>query len=229
MCTPLSCNSPTHKAYAHLYRTFISETTNNRFVQTVSESVSKDLPEYYQDLASADEHSANNQRGSSASEPSPLPETQKPRRYRTDAFQCTLPDDTWTDQSTHTLIGPTRDGLTHRISITTVEDVGIDDPSVFAQHEREQLEAQLDGCRLLMDDPITLACGHPAHRGIYVWYPAPDRKRYHEQLYTIHDNTGYVLSAGFTPTTRKQLGPEVERVMRSFRPVDTERRNWPAA
>ena len=191
--------------------------------------MSTDLPEYYQDLASADDQPDDNRRDASTpSMASPRPETREPRTYRADAFRCTLPNDTWTDRSTHTLTGPTLDGRTHRISITTIEDVEVEDASVLARDEREKLKAQLDECRLLMDDPIALACGHPAHRAIYVWCPDDDRKLYLEQLYTIYDNTGYVLTAGFTPETRKPLGPKVERIMRSFRPVDAECRTWPA-
>lgn len=190
--------------------------------------MSTDLPEYYQDLASADDQPADNQDASAASESSPRPETDEPHTYRADAFQCTLPNAAWTDRSAHTLTGPTHDGLTHSISITAIEDVEVEEASVLAQNEREKLKAQLDGCRLLMDNPIALACGHPAHREIYVWSPDDDRKLYLEQLYTIYENTGYVLTAGFTPKTRKPLGPEVERLMQSFRPTNADCRAWPA-
>lgn len=175
--------------------------------------MSNDLPEYYQTLASSTDQRTDDQRNASTAEPRP---------YYADAFHCTLPHDGWTDRSTHTLTGPTHDGLTHRISITTIPDVEASDASALAQRERGRLTDQLDGCRVLIDDSISLDGGHPAHRLIYLWHPDAHRTLYQEHVYVIHKTTGYVLLAGCTPKTRKTIGPKIERMMRSFRPVAPE-------
>lgn len=194
--------------------------------------MSTKIPDYYRDLATDGEPGGGDEDGSSsASDGSPdgtEAEDPETRTYRADSFRCRLPVEGWTDRSEYTFTGPTADGVTHDISITTVEGLEGDDVSAFAQAELERLTARLDGCQPLMDGPFTLAGDRPAHRVLFFWFPDASLKLYQEQLYTIHEATGYVLSAGFTASTRKQIGGEVEDMMRSFRPgADTPRAPFP--
>ncbi len=82
----------------------------------------------------------------------------------------------------------------------------------------QSLEAQLQGCRVLKRDQVALDNGLPAYRAIFVWRPAEDQRLYQEQLYVLHQQTGYTLTATFTKKTRKTLGSQVERIMLSFTP-----------
>jgi len=184
--------------------------------------VSRQIPEYYRDLASDDELAAGDRSdrgtGSDAASGAGTDEAPDARTFRADAFRCRLPAEGWTDRSVYTFTGPTADGLTHTISITTADGVEAETASAFAEAEREQLAARLDGYQLLMNGPFALAGDRLAHRVLFFWYPDASLKLYQEQLFTIHEATGYVLSAAFTATTRKQIGAEVEDMMRSFRP-----------
>lgn len=142
-----------------------------------------------------------------------------PKHYRADAFRMDLPSADWSDKSVYTITGPTLDGVTHNISITT--DAGVEAESVydFAGEEIAALKTQLEECRILLDDPIELYCGKPAYRVIFFWYPEDDLKLYQEQLYVLDHSTGYTLTASFTRNTRKQIGDDVERMMLSFQPT----------
>jgi len=140
--------------------------------------------------------------------------------YYADAFVLPLPGEEWQDQSVYTITGPTIDGVTHNITVNIDDEVEADSVYDFAAQEIALLEPQLDGCRVLIDDPIELDCGDPAYRAIFLWYPEEDLKLYQEQIYVLPDSRGYTLTASFTRETRKRLGAEVERMMLSFTPVD---------
>jgi hypothetical protein len=77
---------------------------------------------------------------------------------------------------------------------------------------------ELKSCRLLKQAPITLATGLQAYQAIFRWYPTDELRLYQEQIYVLVDKTGYVITASFTKKTRKTLGPQVERMMLSFKP-----------
>jgi hypothetical protein len=102
------------------------------------------------------------------------------------------------------------------------DEVEADSVYDFAAQEIALLEPQLEGFRLLVDDPIELDCGEPAYRAIFCWYPEDDLKLYQEQIYVLPDERGYTLTASFTRNTRKQLGAAVERMMLSFTPIEEE-------
>jgi len=184
------------------------------------------IPEYYRHLAdetgeeSGPGHGTDPKGDSGDEETDPQDAPSEPTVYRADAFRLLLPEGEWQDGSVYTIIGPTIDGVTHNITVTTDDEVEADSVYDFAAQEVALVEAQLDRCRVLIDDPIELDCGEPAYRAIFVWYPEDDLKLYQEQIYVLHDDRGYTLTASFTQDTRKPLGPEVERMMLSFTPLD---------
>lgn len=139
--------------------------------------------------------------------------------YRADAFQVQRPGGQWHDGSVHTIVGPTLDGITHNIMIHADLDVEAESLYAFAAQGIALLEAELDECRLLINDSIELDCGVPAYRVIVVWYPSDDQRLYQEQLFVLQGGRGYTLTTTFTRETRKQLGETVERMMRSFTPT----------
>jgi hypothetical protein len=122
----------------------------------------------------------------------------------------------------YTITGPTIDDVTHNITVNIDDEVEADSVYDFAAQEIALLEPQLEGFRLLVDDPIELDCGEPAYRAIFCWYPEDDLKLYQEQIYVLPDERGYTLTASFTRNTRKQLGAAVERMMLSFTPIEEE-------
>jgi len=190
--------------------------------------MSDSIPDYYRHLAekSGEENGpgqqADPERGSEDGNTDSQDVPAEPTVYRADAFRLLRPEGEWQDGSIYTLTGPTIDGVTHNITINIDDEVEADSVYDFAAQELALVEAQLDGCRLLIDDPIELDCGESAYRGIFCWYPEDDLKLYQEQIYVLHDDRGCTLTASFTQTTRKQLGAEVERMMLSFTPLKRE-------
>lgn len=184
------------------------------------------IPEYYRHLAedtgeeNGSEQQVDRKEASGDEETNSQDAPSKPTVYRADAFRLRRPEGEWQDGSVYTITGPTIDGVTHNITINIDDEVEGDSVYDFAAQELALVEAQLDGCRLLIDNPIELDCGAPAYRGIYCWYPEDDLKLYQEQIYVLQDDRGYTLTASFTRETRKQLGEEVERMMLSFTPTD---------
>lgn len=178
-----------------------------------------ELPDYYRDLVDSDEKSdattdpETNASASVGNETPLMP-------YRADAFQLPSLGSDWQDRSDYTIAGPTLNGFTHHITIETEHDIETDSVHDFATQQTALLADRLDTCRILIDEPIELDCGHPSHRVICVWHPEADQRRYQEQLFVLQNGRGYTLAATFTPATRKQIGEAVERIMLSFTPTD---------
>lgn len=183
------------------------------------------IPEYYRHLTeeTVSEQRKASKRGSRDEETDSQDAPSEPAVYRADAFRLLRPEGEWQDGSVYTITGPTIDGVTHNITINIDDEVEADSVYDFAAQEIALLEPQLDGCRLLIDDPIELDCGAPAYRAIFCWYPEEDLKLYQEQVYVLQNGRGYTLTASFTRETRKQLGTEVERMMLSFTPTGEKR------
>jgi len=103
-------------------------------------------------------------------------------------------------------------------TVTQVEVLEVETPAAFAKQEMSALESALDGWGLLMEGALPMAGERPAHRVIFRWTPEANRTLYQEQIYTLHDGGGFILSAGFTDQSRRQIGDRVERMMRSLQP-----------
>lgn len=159
---------------------------------------------------------------SQAKSPSGQTPPDTPHLYRADAFRLSLPGETWADRSVYTFSGPTVDGLTHRITITRDEATEAEDAAAIANYVVESMKAHFDGCELLLDNPLSLACGHPAHRTIFVRSADAYEKLYQEQIHVLSNDTAYTLTASFTSRSRKQVGRVIEDIMLSFRPADDE-------
>ena len=151
----------------------------------------------------------------------PLPTTilaeELPQFYRANTFMLPLPKD-WQDRTVYSLLGPLNDNLQHNITINVEPEAPFDTVDDYAAEQVAVIEGELKGCRVLKKESVTLDSGLPAYRAIFVWYPTEEMKIYQEQLYVLHDGTGYRLTATFTPKTRKLLGPDIERIMRGFTP-----------
>ncbi len=137
--------------------------------------------------------------------------------YLANSFRLGLADG-WQDTTLHIISGPLDDDLQHGVLVDREPDVDVDSVPDYADRQVQALEQSLNSCRVLLSEPMTLDSGLPAHRAVFVWWPTPERRVYQEQVYVLHEGSAYKLTASFTKKTRKTLGPQVERMMRSFCP-----------
>jgi len=138
--------------------------------------------------------------------------------YRADTFALNL-EAPWQDQSLFIFAGPIENDIQHTLTVVVDRDVPVDSLVDYVDWQLLTLEKELSGYQLLKRDPVTLHSGVPAYRVIYRWSPREKRSLYQEQLYVLHKQTGFKLTATFTKTTRKTLGPAVEQMMLSFTPI----------
>jgi len=197
--------------------------------------MSPEIPDYYRHLAESGEKEKGKKvasqteaepevlRGmpiptSRARQPEIAPPPASGNLYKANSFTINLPDQ-WTDKTIFTLTGPATDDIQHNITVNAKSDLEVESLLEFAESQFGTLESELKGCTLLLNEPCQLTSGLPAHRAIFVWWPAEDLRLYQEQIYVLHGNTGFTLTASFTKKTRKTIGPEVERAMLSFQPL----------
>ena len=139
--------------------------------------------------------------------------------YNAEKFVINI-DKEWKDKTIFTLTGPVSDGIQHNILITMEEDIPFDAVIDYAEWQIAALEDELKGCLLLLKGEVKLDNGMPAYEAMFSWYPSDDLRIYQHQIFVLHENKGYKLTASFTKKTRKTLGPEVERMMLSFKPIE---------
>lgn len=178
-----------------------------------------DVPEYYRHLAEPPTPEVRPEKRSPAAserlvELAPLHANEE---FRGNTFTLGLPEG-WRDRTVYILGGPVTDGIQHNVTITVDYEPAPDRLADFAEMYVRTLEEELRSCRLLHRLDVQLESGIPAHRAIFVWYPDESLRLYQEQIYVLHGDTGFVLTASFTKKTRRTLGPEVERMMLSFSP-----------
>lgn len=187
-------------------------------------SMSQDIPDYYRHLTekkpSRKPPAPSKPKPPGQGRPTPAgpPQPPPPQTFRAQSFTLQLGED-WRDRTVYILAGPASDGIQHNITVTIDPEVPEMTLVDFADLNTQNLEDELRGCRLLLKEPVQLDSGQPAYRAIFVWWPMEDLRLYQEHLYVLHGTTGYVLTASFTKKTRKTLGPQVERMMRSFQPI----------
>ncbi|MFC1716175.1 DcrB-related protein [Candidatus Poribacteria bacterium] len=137
--------------------------------------------------------------------------------YRGNNFMIDQPDE-WQDKTIYTLGGPIEDEIQHNIVINVEYDVEIDTVLELADRQIESLEMQLQGCRILKRGEITLNSGQEAYEAIFRWAPTDVNRFYQRQIYVLSGTTAYTLTTTFSKRTRKTRGPEVDRILMSFRP-----------
>jgi hypothetical protein len=179
--------------------------------------MSDSVPEYYRALAS---DTPAPDAASSVTGPAPSDDDLRASdslRYQADPFILSLPGTDWEDQTLYVLAGPTVDGLEHRITIASTS-IPQTPEDAFVEASVNALQTHLEEGRVLLRDEVNLACGRPARRVIWVWFP-DERRRYMEQLHVCRQDRGYTLSAVFTRNSRRRVGGAVEQVMLSFEPT----------
>lgn len=174
--------------------------------------MSASIPEYYQGSGQA----AEGGKPPRSSYP-PYGVDAPAASFCADTFTLNLWDD-WENETVYVLEGPVEDDLQHNITINVDTRAGgvalIDYADMQVQVQQETLK----GCRLLMKGFTRLDNEMPAYRAIFVWYPTEGVRIYQDQVFVLHEEVGYKLTANFTKKTRKTIGPRVERIMLSFEP-----------
>ena len=147
--------------------------------------------------------------------PSPaLADTQT--RYRGNHFSMIQPE-AWFDETVYLLRGPVSDGLQHSITVTCDRNPQTDSLDDYADPRVDEAVDALENAVVLLDDTITLDNGAPARRYIIRW-TVNDRTLYQQNVCLLANDMGVLLSASFTDASRRDVGEEVEAVMRSFVP-----------
>ena len=137
--------------------------------------------------------------------------------YRGNGFTIDQAEE-WQDKTIYTLAGPVEDGIQHNVLVTVEQDVEVDSVADHADRQIESLEMALQGCRLLKRGEIRLNNGLEAYEAVFRWCPADEVRLYQRQIYVLFENTAYTLTTTFTKKTRKTRGPEVDRILMSFKP-----------
>lgn len=146
-----------------------------------------------------------------------LPSEKTVSIYLGNGFTIDQPDG-WQDKTVYTLGGPVEDGIQHNVVINVGHDVDIDSVEELADLQIASLEMQLQGFRILKRGEITLSNGQEAYEAIFRWEPTDVRRLYQRQIYVLAGKTAYTLTSTFSKRTRKTRGPEVDRILMSFRP-----------
>jgi hypothetical protein len=124
----------------------------------------------------------------------------------------------WNDASMYVLAGPFEDGIQHNIMVQIDAEPPTASLSEYVAIQTDDLETMLKGCRILKKDAIKLYCGIPAARIIYKWQPSDELSLVQDQIYVLHNNCAYQITATFTKKSRQKIGSEVEKMMLSFIP-----------
>lgn len=138
------------------------------------------------------------------------------RMYYGNSFSIRQPEE-WEDRTIHTLFGPVEDGIQHNILINVEYGITCNTVEQYADIQITSLENSLLSFILLKREKISLSDGFPAYKIIFRWYPSEKVRIYQEQIFILVNKTAYKLTSSFTKKTRKTLGPQIERILMSFR------------
>jgi hypothetical protein len=175
-----------------------------------------DIPEYYRKFQ---EQSAQIE---SPVTPPPIkpdqPVSIRSETFQSNTFTIEKPDG-WRDKTIYTITGPVESGIQHNVIITVEENSPFDSLLDYADWHIHTLERELQGCRLLKKDKISLTNGLAAYEAVFSWFPASGLEIFQKQIFILNDKTGYKITASFTQETSETLGSKVEQMIMSFSPV----------
>ncbi len=187
------------------------------------------IPDYYRQFQNQPEQKKEGEKSPEAKQPvsaevkkeqpkvQPKPAEDKTVIFQGNGFTINQLQD-WEDKTIYTLTGPVTDGIKHNVILNVEADLPFDTLKEYAEYQIKTLEQELKGCMLLKQGETKLFDGTEAYEAIFKWYPLNDFKIYQHQIYVLHEKTGYKLTASFTKKTRQTIGPQVERMMLSFKP-----------
>ncbi len=143
------------------------------------------------------------------------------RLYYGNNFSIRQPEG-WNDKTIHTLYGPIDDGIQHNIIISVEYGITCNTVEQYADIQIESLENNLKSFILLKRDKISLSNGFPAYKIVFRWYPTENMRLYQEQIFVLVNKTAYKLTSSFTKKTRKTLGRQIEQILMSFTPQNSQ-------
>ena len=114
-----------------------------------------------------------------------------------------------------TLAGPVADGRPHQVTVVAADHDG----RPLADLADDQIGAALatlPGAAVLIRDRIALDEGSPAERVVFRWSPVPGQVSYQQQVVAVVGGRTVTMAASFTARSRRLVGPEVDRMMRSL-------------
>lgn len=195
------------------------------------------IPEYYRQFqndpkkedSSKEDQQKKSEQPSARTDPKPAEQTtQPPVQQKKKVEDKTVPFlansftlnmlEGWQDKTIFTLTGPVTDGIQHNVIINVDNEESFDELIDYANWQIKTLEEELKSCTLLKKGDIKLDTGMDAYEAIFSWFPLDDIKIYQHQIYILQNKIAYKLTASFTKKTRQTLGPQVLRMMLSFKP-----------
>jgi hypothetical protein len=175
-----------------------------------------DIPEYYRKFQ---EQSAQIE---SPVTPPPIadgtPELSHSDLFESNTFSIIKPDG-WQNKTIYTITGPVENGIQHNVIITVEENSPFENLLDYADWHIHSLERELQGCRLLKKDKISLTNRLAAYEAIFSWFPTNGMEIFQKQIFILCDKTGYKITASFTQETLDTLGPRVDQMIQSFNPL----------
>lgn len=125
----------------------------------------------------------------------------------------------WQDQSVYRFEGPDEGGVKHHINVVIDADPKTDNLLQYAELHLSALQTELRSFTLLKRGEVALANGTPAYELVYRWIPMKDKELIQQIYLVLAGGQGYILTTSFAPATWNTLGPQVERMLRSFAPA----------
>lgn len=131
-------------------------------------------------------------------------------------FTMKVPPD-WEDFSYYRFEGPVEDGVKHNIIVTIENNVEVPDLQQYAELNIKAVEKELQGYQELKRGPVALDNQVTAYELVYKWIPVKDGQVYQRVIYILINKTGYILTSTYSKKTWKILGPEINKILMSFR------------
>jgi hypothetical protein len=136
-------------------------------------------------------------------------------------FRIELPDG-WEDQTVHYFLGPDDSGVQHSLTVFVDSNPETDELEEYARVRIDQAIEALPDVEILKEEIKTLESGVNAYIAISKWIPPEGKPSFRKQVYIMRDNIAYTFSSDFSKKTLKTIGAEVDMMINSFIPGESE-------
>lgn len=136
-------------------------------------------------------------------------------------FRVSLPDG-WEDQTIYMFMGPQEDEVQPVLTLTN--ELLADDITV-EELARERIDATLEAlgtAEVVNEQQRALANGHAVYEAVLKWIPSEDQIIYRKQVYLIVDDQAFTFAANFSRKTLKTLGNDMNTIIETFTPTETQ-------
>ena len=146
-----------------------------------------------------------------------IPSTEKKDLGLNDRFRLTLPD-SWKDRTIHYFVGPEDGGVQHILNLTIDQETETDNLADYVRDHLEQIVSTMPSAEILSEKKKVLSGGGEVCRAVYKWLTPDGRSVYQKLVYLKRGEVIYSFSANFSEKTLKTIGPDVDRIISSFKP-----------